>query len=433
VSNPQASAVDVTVTSSGGATITRTVQGGQVETFLPQQSSMPDQSMDGTGKVHAAYKITSTLPIVAYQFNPLDNVDVFSNDASLLVPRSAFDVDYVGISWPTLDRRHDPTSPSAHDYHGYLTIVAATNGTQIQVTPSADVLASATQPAIAAGTATTFTLDAFDVLNLEAAGPANDLTGTRIHSVDGITTFGVFAGHEAASFGETTPPDDHNTRGPCCADHLEEMVFPTSTWGKTYSIARSAPRAHDKDVLRIVAARPNTSVTFTPSAVDVMDGDCAHLGPGTFCTVKIADDTAIDATEPVLVGHYLESAIWNGGGGPGSPPTTVGNGDPSMSIAVPTEQFRTDYTILIPNAYEQNFLSIAAGASGAGVTVDGAQVTLEPAAGGAFRAARHPVTAGQHTIQCPDHCGVEVYGYSDAVSYMFAGGLDLRPIVLSYP
>jgi hypothetical protein len=50
-----------------------------------------------------------------------------------------------------------------------------------------------------------------------------------------------------------------------------------------------------------------------------------------------------------------------------------------------------------------------------------------------FRAARYPVPAGQHTIHCPDGCGVEVYGYSDAVSYMFAGGLDLRAIVLSSP
>jgi hypothetical protein len=40
------------------------------------------------------------------------------------------------------------------------------------------------------------------------------------------------------------------------------------------------------------------------------------------------------------------------------------------------------------------------------------------------------VNAGQHVISCPAGCGVEVYGYSDAVSYMFAGGLDLKKIVL---
>jgi hypothetical protein len=210
------------------------------------------------------------------------------------------------------------------------------------------------------------------------------------------------------------------------------MVFPTSTWGKAFSIARSKARTNENDVVRIVASRPNTSVSFVPSPTSVMDGDCTHLDAGDACTVKIMSDTAVSATEPVLVGHLLESSIWNGGGGPGSPPTSVGSGDPSLAMAVPTEQYRKDYTVLVPNAYQQNFLSISASPTGT-VTVDGMPVTLEAAANGAFRAARVQVTAGQHTIECPDRCGVEVYGYSDAVSYMFAGGLDLLPIVFVHP
>ena len=62
--------------------------------------------------------------------------------------------------------------------------------------------------------------------------------------------------------------------------------------------------------------------------------------------------------------------------------------------------------------------------------VDGLAVQLTPYAGNMFRAARMQVNAGQHVITCPQGCSVEVYGYSDAVSYMFAGGLDLKQIVL---
>jgi len=96
---------------------------------------------------------------------------------------------------------------------------------------------------------------------------------------------------------------------------------------------------------------------------------------------------------------------------------------------VPVEQYRSDYTVLIPNAYMNNYLSISANPTGA-VFVDGTMVTMNNFAGGAYRSAIVPVTAGQRHIQCAGKCGVLVYGYDNAVSYMFAGGLDLKQIVV---
>lgn len=419
VSNPQSRAVNVTVTAATGATFMQTIAAGQVAALMPQAApqSIPDQSVDGTGKENKAYKIVSDLPIVAYQFNPLDNVNVFSNDASLLIPRTAYDSEYYVMSWPTSDRR-----PNNHAYHGYLTIVAWEDNTVIEVTPTAAVRASATQPAIAAGTPTQFTLAKHDVLTLEAAPPMGDLTGTRVRSMTASTTFGVWGGHEAMGFGEMTPPNQTNVLGPCCADHLEDMMFPTSTWGKEFAIVRSQSRGtNELDVLRIMAQKPNTTITFNPAPT----GTCAALQPGQFCQVKIAADTSVVASEPVLIGHYLESAIWQDpffGG-------AVGSGDPSMAIAVPTEQYRKDYTVLVPSQYTKSYMSISAPATGA-VLVDGLPIQLTAFAGN-FRGARHQVTAGQHKISCPNGCGVVVYGYSDAVSFMFAGGLDLKKIVIN--
>ncbi len=425
VSNPQARDVDVTVTGPGGELITQTVAAGQVAPILPQASNaIPDQSIDGSMMGRKAYKVTSTLPIVAYQFNPLDNVNVFSNDASLLLPRTAYDTQYYAMSWPTLDRRTvQSASASNHDYNGYLTILAWTDNTEIEVTPTVATRASATQQSLAAGVPTTFTLNAFEVLQLQAAPPAGDLTGTLVTSPNN-TTFGMFAGHEAAAFGETTPPSSATPNGPCCADHLEEMMFPASTWGKSFAIARSQQRTNESDVIRVLAQRPGTTVTFTPAPVS---GTCGTLAAGQFCEVKVAGDTAIVATEPVLVGQYLQSSIWSNNANTMS----VGNGDPSLAIAVPTEQFRKDYTILIPGAYDQSYISVATGMTG-GVSVDGAPLTVSAFPGGApYRGARLPVAAGQHTITCPDSCSVLVYGYSArGVSYMFAGGLDLKPIVI---
>jgi hypothetical protein len=423
VSNPQAKPANVVVRGPGGQMITKVVAAGSVEAILPQTGGMiPDQSVDGTIKAARAYKVTSDLPIVAYQFNPLDNVNVFSNDASLLIPRTALDTDYYVMSWPTLDRRNP--LPGAHRFYGYMTVVAWQDNTQIEVTPTAAVQASATQTTLPAGAPATFTLNAHEVLQLQATG-AGDLTGTHITSPN-MMSFGVFGGHEAAAFNETTPPDGQHTR-PCCADHLEEVLFPSTTWGKEFAITRSAVRKNNinpPDYLRIMAQKAGTAVTFTPAPSATVSGNCAALGPGQFCDVKIMGDTEITSTEPVLIGHYLQSSIWIG------PIDSVGNGDPSMAIAVPTEQYRKDYTILVPSQYTQNYLSVSAPATGA-VTVDGTMVTLAPfPGGGTHRAARVTVTAGQHKITCPDGCGILVYGYSDAVSYMFAGGLDLKPLVI---
>jgi hypothetical protein len=421
VSNPHSRAVVVTVTGPGMETITTTVNAGMVSAILPQASgAIPDQSVDGSAKEVRAYKITSDLPIVAYQFNPLDNVDVFSNDASLLIPRATFETDYYAMTMPTLDRRAG--SPSTNRYHGYLTVVAWQDGTQVQVTPTVATNASATLSTLAPGSSTTFTLNAHEVLQLQASG-AGDLTGTHITSPND-KSFGVFGGHEATAFGETMAPDAVHTRR-CCADHLEEMMFPSATWGRKFAIARSQPRTNENDTLRILAQKPNTTVMFSPAPTS---GTCGTLDTGQFCEVRIMVDTEITATEPVLVGHYLQSSTWSGTAM--GQTTSIGTGDPSMSIAPPSEQFRKEYTFLVPAQYAKNYVSVAAPATG-GVTLDGNPVMMTPFGNGnTHRAARVLLAAGAHKITCADGCGITVYGYDDGVSYMFAGGLDLKPIVI---
>ncbi|HTL36421.1 MAG TPA: hypothetical protein VL326_24985, partial [Kofleriaceae bacterium] len=159
ISNPQAKDAHVTITGPQGTQIMKTVTAGQVLPVLMQSGTgIPDQSVEGTQLARKAYRIVSDIPIVAYQFNPLDiSAAVFSNDASLLIPAATFDTDYYVLSSPTLVRR---TSAQGYkdNYYGYLTVVAWQDGTQIQVTPTAAVIQSQTQQAIAAGTPTTFTL-----------------------------------------------------------------------------------------------------------------------------------------------------------------------------------------------------------------------------------------------------------------------------------
>ena len=100
---------------------------------------------------------------------------------------------------------------------------------------------------------------------------------------------------------------------------------------------------------------------------------------------------------------------------------------------MPVEQFRESYAILVPSQYDATYVSLVV-PDGTSALIDNNDVSAQLAAfGGGFKGGRVKITtAGPHTISCPGGgCGVELYGYSDAVSYMIAGGLDLKQIVIN--
>lgn len=170
------------------------------------------------------------------------------------------------------------------------------------------------------------------------------------------------------------------------------------------------------DMVRVMAQEAGTVVTFTPAM-----GSCPTLGEGKFCDVWIAGDVEVTANKPILVAHYLASAGAMGNEGP--------SGDPAISFAVPTEQFRTEYTVLVPDKYDENYAGLIVPAGGTAV-MDGTDVAGMTAAfgSGALRAGRVPLPPGQHNLVCSKGCGIEIYGWGGAVSYMYAGGLDLKCI-----
>jgi len=206
----------------------------------------------------------------------------------------------------------------------------------------------------------------------------------------------------------------------CCGDHVEEQLFPLSAWGRRFAIARSEPRsdlsrggATAPDRLRILARQGDTLVTFEPEPIA---GQCGRLVAGDYCDVYISRDTEVTANNPVLVGHMLLS-------------TDGELGDPALAFSVPIEQYREDYTFLVPDEYAQQYASIVARV-GQAVSLNGQDIAanMEPF-GADFVSGRVPLQAGRHVLECGEGCGLLVYGYDEAVSYMFAGGLDLEPVV----
>ena len=131
----------------------------------------------------------------------------------------------------------------------------------------------------------------------------------------------------------------------------------------------------------------------------------------------------ITASHKVLVAQYMEGSQVAGG-----------TGDPSMALAVPVEQYRTQYLFHAPLNYTTSYVDVIA-RTGTAVTLDGQLLTgFTPIGTSGYSLARvtplGPGTGGvgNHTITGSTPFGISVYGYGQDTSYWYPGGLDLRSI-----
>jgi len=458
----------------------KSVPAGGLEIF-----SLPPFQPAGAGISWNTYHITSTAPIIAYQFNPLENVDVFSNDASMLIPENSFGKEYIvhsskellgGISLPPGQNcdsycgslpggtcNGDIFEPGCLvPYRGTVTVVGRIANTSVTIKSTAKTLAGPGLPAMTANMEQTVTLQPFQTLSIKTDQDGSDLTGTVITADRPI---GVFGGHEAAV-----------TSTECCADHLEQQLFPVSTWGKEYIAAKSYPRGIEKDYWRILASEDGTTLNFNPA----VQGSTS-LNRGEFIEIVTDKDFVITSNNPISVAQVLASSMEillvpmgtpcstanechpghscelslgsfstvclpptcsNPGSNIGCPaghscacydafecrcsPT----GDPALILTPPAEQFRTEYVFLTPNKYANDYVNIVAPIE-AEITLDNILVpegSFTPVTGSGYKVARMGVLDGVHNISSTAPIGVVVYGYDKDVSYGYVAGLNLQEL-----
>jgi hypothetical protein len=276
----------------------------------------------------------------------------------------------------------------------------------VTIVPKVDVESGNHVPFLAAGEIYQFTLNQFEVLNLEANaatmfGPSTDLTGTTISADKPIAVFG---GHEEAVVGDG-----------CCAEHLEQQLFPVSTWGDHYFAVPVESRGGSEDLWRVLAAQNNTLVTTMPPQPGAQS---LTLNRGEYLDISTSAAFEIVANAPISVGQYLASAGATGDG----------IGDPAFILGVPITQLRNNYTVLTPESYSENWLTIIR-VAGDSVTLDDQVLsdTIFHSFGiGGYEWAWVSVQAGAHTATAANPFALVAYGYSTAVSYGYPGGMDLR-------
>ena len=492
VANPQRVAVDVSIelnnAPQGESVQSREVDHklvapGDLEVFKLPRRELDGSSQNGVNDgTHSAltsnaYRVTSTYPITAYQFNPLENNNVFSNDASLLLPTPALGTDYTIVGWPqtignseTPDQDFDRTS-SDEDLRAFMTILGVTPNTNVQIDLGKNVVqvvgiasAKPSRP----GDTLEFKIGPFDAINLETQGFNADFTGSRVHASAPVA---VFIGSEASD----VPMFGTYATRQCCADHLEEQLLPDSSAGTHFVIGRMPSRTRalneaalpgaplgiaeidEPEWIRIVTTAPGKTRIHTTLGGANADFALPERGDAI---LRADRDFIITADQPI---HVLEAIASQGVTGI---PKQYPGGDPSIIAVPPVEQFRRDYIFLTPDKYAFDFVTIV-GPDDATIRLDGSPLpdtcvstliegdssssasdahwvahrcqlsfpeVTNGTANGALMGGSAPSIVrvlpgeqhdGAHTIVSNREVSIIVYGFDRFVSYAYVGGLNL--------
>jgi len=351
-----------------------------------------------------AFRVTSDLPVVAYQFNPYaglsaDNSDVCTNDGTLLLASSGLGRSYYVLGYP------------ANAGSGSANIIATEDNTQVMVRPSTTISAGGSIPAMTAGQEYNFTMQEADVIQLNAS--AGDISGTYIQTGKPVAVFG---GNTCAFVPASV----------MYCDHLEHQLFPITTWGREFVAARTPIRSTvqepENDYWRVIAAEDGTLVETEPS-VDGLDG--VTLGAGQVIEVGVNHSFTISAGAPIMVGQYLT------GHEATDVPWESAGGDPAMALLPPVEQFLAGYVFLAPEKYELDYAVIAHPA-GVVPDLDGQAVSSNPqcvteALDADWEITRCRIADLGHTVDATEPVGITVWGYGSRVSYGYTAGLNLQP------
>jgi hypothetical protein len=396
--------------------------------------------------------------VVAYQFNPLCCNYNFTNDASLLLPKSALTENYMQLSyavWNGGERRIDqPFSPT-------ITVMATEPDTTVDVQlrtpkgkdedgnprPFSEVIYpfDADESRVSgpdANGVVSVQMDPFEVLNIAGSGvsPTEDLTGSLIEASKPIAVFGS---HTCAYVPFNAP----------ACDHLESQLFPLETWGQRFvasplKIRRDDPEgsregtywkfvARDPDTridTGINIARPNVlppadeGVTPCEQYSEAPETGVFTLDRGETCEFGTRRSFVVESDKPIMLGAFLsgqntvtEQADFG-----------VHAGDPAFFLVPPQEQYRNEYSFLTPSTYFVSYVTVTIN-PGIPVTLDGQTLDLtqydyEEYPDRGIARAHIPLEEGPHRIEASIPFGIVVYGYDDYVSYAYTGGLNFKKL-----
>jgi hypothetical protein len=392
-------------------------QGGSMEMPCPAgvtpAYTIDDAAVHGTGSGHA-FHITTSAPVTAYDIYPYGGAKSYVASATLLLPVSAWDTNYVAVS----GFQGEAVQGNSNKVDSNIAFVASQDDTSVTITPAAAIVGGNGVASGSAGTPISYRLNQGESLQLEQF---DDLTGSVVLSDKPLGTWG---GHNCMFV------PDSGTRA-CDAAH--QQIPPVRALGSEYAAVRYRDRvanSNESAPWRFVGAVDGTMLAYEPSAPANAP---TTLNKGQLVEVESSGPFVVksqDAMHP----FYLAGHMTGGGSLPGY------LGDPETVNVVPPQQYLEHYVFFTDPTYGETNLVIVRPAGGPDVTLDcvsGPLTGWQPI-GSRYEYTRPDVQHlgakvgacdnGRHEIQSAGPFGVTVWGWDNAVSYAYPAGASVKPI-----
>ena len=380
----------------------------------PVDSAVPSGADVVATGIGDSFRITADVPVVAYQINPYGGGSAAVTGASLLLPTSAWDTNYVLInSLPA-----SVGKPSAN-------IVAHEDGTEITIDPVVALAGGGGIPASPAGMPAKFTLAAGQHAQLTQD---LELTGSVLQSNKPIGLMGGHTGMQAPV-------------GTAYSDHAEQMIPPIRALGSEYVGVMHRPRVDEPGIWRVVGAVDGTELTWS---ADVGGPTTLKRGDKVeFVTAAPFVVNSQDADHPFFLFNYMSGSTWK--------PNLSDYGDSDHVISIPTDQYMPRYVFFADPTYPETNLVLVRKKTEAevfeDVTLDCAGVVTGWQGVGDYEWTRvdlstgdfQPVGAcstGRHEITSAGRFGMWVWGwgtpetsvFTSNVSYGYPAGMNVQLI-----
>ncbi len=267
-----------------------------------------------------ALRVTSSVPIVAYDMLPFGGGHTQLSDASLLIPTAAWDTNYIAVT----------PSSEADDTFASFSIIASADNTTVIVKPTVDLMGNSPLPPVTAGTPHSYTLMKGQVLRL--FGSTQNPAGSIVAATNPI--------------GVWTESPCINVDGNNC-DSAHEQLPPVRALGSEYVYARYRNRVDGQDETpptTITGTVDGTTLTFDP----VPTGALATIGRGQSVKVRSSVPFVVksqDDSHPFYVTTSMTGGVAFGGAG-----------DPEFVSVLASAQYLRRYVFFTDPTYPETNL-----------------------------------------------------------------------------